>query len=47
MAALEKLTPAQRAVIVLRYYLNLTDSEMVDILKSPPGTIRRRLHDVD
>lgn len=45
LAALDRLTPAQRAVIVLRYYLDLSDAEIVDFLKIPPGTVRRRLHD--
>lgn len=45
LTALEKLTPIQRAVIVLRYYLDLSDSEMVELLNCPPGTVRRRLHD--
>lgn len=43
-AALLKLTPEQRVVIVLRYYLGYTESEIVSELKKPLGTIRWRLH---
>jgi len=43
-AALEHLTPGQRAVIVARYYLGLTDTETANRLAVPTGTVRRRLH---
>lgn len=42
--ALRLLTPAQRSVIVLRYYAGLTDREVALQLESAPGTIRWRLH---
>ncbi len=42
--ALQALTPEQRAVIVLRYYLGYTEQEMSEELGSPVGTIRWRLH---
>lgn len=42
-ATLEKLTPGQRAAIVLRYYLDLSDEEMSAQLNCSPGTIRWRL----
>jgi RNA polymerase sigma-70 factor (ECF subfamily) len=42
--ALLALTPEQRAVIVLRYYLGYTEREMSQELGSPVGTIRWRLH---
>ncbi len=42
--ALRLLSPAQRAVIVLRYYAGLSDREVATQLKSAPGTIRWRLH---
>jgi len=42
--ALGKLPPAQRAVIVLRYYLGLSEAEMADELSCPPGTIKWGLH---
>jgi RNA polymerase sigma-70 factor (ECF subfamily) len=43
-AALGMLTPEQRAVVVLRYYLDLSEAEMTDELNTPPGTIKWRLH---
>ena len=43
--ALNRLAPAQRAAVVLRYYLDLNEAEMVAHLASPRGTIKRRLHD--
>ena len=44
-AALEQLSPGQRAAIVLRYYADQSDAEMAAALDCPPGTVRRRLHD--
>ena len=43
-AALGRLPPAQRAVIVQRYYLDLSETEMADELACPPGTVKWRLH---
>ena len=43
--ALEELPPIQRAAIVERYYLGLSEAEMSERDASPPGTIKRRLHD--
>ena len=45
LAALEKLSPGQRAAVVMRYYLDLSDTEVAQRLSVPPGTVRRRLHD--
>ncbi len=42
-AALSALSPEQRAVIVLRYYLGYTESEMARELEKPLGTVRWRL----
>jgi len=42
--ALDKLTPAQRAAVVLRYYLDFSEVEMTEKLKRPPGTIKWLLH---
>jgi len=42
--ALGKLPPAQRAAIVQRYYLGLSEAEMADELACPPGTVKWRLH---
>jgi RNA polymerase sigma-70 factor (ECF subfamily) len=44
LAALDQLTPEQRAVIVMRYYLELETDEISEQLASPPATIRWRLH---
>ena len=38
--ALAKLQPRQRAVIVQRYYLEMSEKEMAEALDSPPGTIK-------
>ena len=43
-SALGKLPPAQRAAIVLRYYLDLSEAAMADELACPPGTVNWRLH---
>jgi RNA polymerase sigma-70 factor, ECF subfamily len=42
-AALGRLTPAQRAAIVQRYYLGLTEAEMVNVQHAPAGTVKWRL----
>jgi RNA polymerase sigma-70 factor (ECF subfamily) len=42
-AALGQLTPRQREAVVLRYYLNLDESEMARQLDCPPGTVKSRL----
>lgn len=42
--ALGQLTPEQRAAVVLRYYLDLSDDEISDQLSVAPGTVRWRLH---
>jgi len=43
-AALADLAPERRAVIVLRYYLELSESEMAAHLAIPVGTVKSRLH---
>ncbi|MBN8634383.1 MAG: sigma-70 family RNA polymerase sigma factor [Anaerolineae bacterium] len=43
-AALADLTPERRAVIVLRYYLELSENEMAAHLAIPVGTVKSRLH---
>jgi len=40
LQALSKLTPRQRAVIVQRYYLEMSEQEMAQALASAPGTIK-------
>ena len=42
--ALGKLTPPQRAVVVLRYYVGLTNSEIAGRLGVPSGTVKWHLH---
>lgn len=43
-AALAKLPPAQRAAVVQRYYLGMSETEMSGNEGSPPGTIKWRLY---
>jgi RNA polymerase sigma-70 factor (ECF subfamily) len=38
--ALEKLPPRQRAAVVMRYYLQMSESEMASVLNSRPGTVK-------
>jgi RNA polymerase sigma-70 factor (ECF subfamily) len=42
--ALDKLSPDQRAAVVMRYYLDMSESEMSELLQTPAGTIKWRLH---
>jgi len=37
---LAKLPPRQRAVIVQRYYLEMSEKEMSEALDTPPGTVK-------
>jgi RNA polymerase sigma-70 factor, ECF subfamily len=53
LAALSKLSPRQRAVIVQRYYLEMSEKEMAESLNAAPGTVkwllnaaRARLRDI-
>jgi RNA polymerase sigma-70 factor (sigma-E family) len=41
--SLERLTADQRACVVLRYYVHLTEAQMTDVLGVPPGTVKSRL----
>lgn len=41
--ALTQLPPEQRAAVVLRYYLNFSETEMAAALAAPPGTVKSRL----
>jgi RNA polymerase sigma-70 factor (ECF subfamily) len=43
LAALARLPPEQRAVIVLRYLLELTPGEIAEALDLPRGTVNSRL----
>jgi RNA polymerase sigma factor (sigma-70 family) len=42
--ALTQLTPKQRAAVVMRYYLDMSESEMAERLDVAPGTVKWRLH---
>jgi RNA polymerase sigma-70 factor (ECF subfamily) len=44
VAALKRLTPEFRAVVVLRYLLDLEPREIAPMLSIPPATVRTRLH---
>lgn len=44
-AALARLSPRQRAVIVLRYYEDLTDAQVAAELGLSAGTVKRHGHD--
>ena len=37
---LEELSPRQRAVVVQRYYLEMSEREIAEALASPPGTVK-------
>jgi len=43
-AALEQLPPAQRAAVVQRYYLGMSEAEMAADWVSPAGTVKSRLN---
>ena len=40
LAAIAKLPPRQRAAIVQRYYLEMSENEMAQTLKAPAGTVK-------
>lgn len=42
--ALAELSPEQRAVVVLKYYHDMSEREMADLLDVPQGTVGWRLH---
>ncbi|HLK12489.1 MAG TPA: sigma-70 family RNA polymerase sigma factor [Candidatus Binatia bacterium] len=41
---LATLPDAQRSVVILRYYHDLGEAEVAEILGCPPGTVKSRLH---
>ncbi len=43
LAALSALTESQRAVVVLRYYADLSERQVADALGIPAGTVKSRL----
>ena len=40
----QRLTPDERAVLVLCHFVGYTPTEIADLLDVPAGTIRSRLH---
>jgi RNA polymerase sigma-70 factor (ECF subfamily) len=42
--ALDRLPVDQRSVMVLRFYLDLPEADIADILGVPAGTVKSRLH---
>ncbi len=42
--ALGQLSPEQRAVVVMHYYLELSLEEISEEIAAPPGTVKWRLH---
>jgi RNA polymerase sigma-70 factor, ECF subfamily len=43
--ALERLNPRQRAAVIMRYYLEMSEQEMAEVLRTPPGTVKWLLHE--
>lgn len=41
--ALDDLSPVNREAVVLRYYANLTEAQIADVLNIAPGTVKSRL----
>ena len=39
-AALENLSPRQRTAVVMRYYLEMSEKEMSEVLQIRPGTVK-------
>ncbi len=42
--AVHRLAPRARALVVLRYYDQLSTEEIADVLQIPPGTVKSGLH---
>ena len=42
--AFRRLTPEERTILALRYYLGYEPMEIADLLGTPAGTVRSRLH---
>jgi len=43
--ALDRLSPRQRACVVLRYFEDMTIEQVAETLGNAPGTVKRHLHD--
>jgi RNA polymerase sigma-70 factor (sigma-E family) len=44
VAALQRLPDRQREALVLRFYLDLTDTQIADAMRISPGTVRSTIH---
>jgi RNA polymerase sigma factor (sigma-70 family) len=44
-AMLRRLTPRQRAVVVLRFYDDLSEAQAAEVLGCTVGTVKRHCHD--
>jgi RNA polymerase sigma-70 factor (sigma-E family) len=42
--AIRQLGTRHRDVVMLRFYLDLSEAEIAQVLKIPPGTVKSRLH---
>jgi RNA polymerase sigma-70 factor (sigma-E family) len=42
--ALQRLTAKQRAVVVLRYYEDLSEAQIAEVLEVSPGTVKSQAH---
>jgi RNA polymerase sigma factor (sigma-70 family) len=43
-AALQRLTPKQRAVLVLRYFEDLPEAQVAELMDCSVGTVRSQVH---
>ena len=41
---MQQLSPEHRAVLELKYYLEMSDDEIAETVHIPPGTVKSRLH---
>jgi RNA polymerase sigma-70 factor (sigma-E family) len=44
LEALRRLSPQRQAMVVLRYYADMTQDEIADALRLPVGTVKSGLH---
>jgi RNA polymerase sigma factor (sigma-70 family) len=44
LGAISELPPRQRTVLVLRYYLDMDEASIAEMLSCPLGTVKWRLH---
>jgi RNA polymerase sigma-70 factor (ECF subfamily) len=45
LAALAALPDHLRAVVVLRFYIGLTETEIAEVIRRRPGTVKSRIHE--